>query len=209
MPKSRIRSSFSKLDPNLIFQIFPKFDSIWIRSHVKTKSHKSEILHSLVFETVITTGAFSCYCVLKKSKLWLSDWHPKIQKCWNLFTNTCHEKIVSHIKNIIKYLTISNNEWLFVLDVTNLYTHICHDEGIDVKSDLLMSVGYKDPPSKENILQMLNLILKSNCFIFDNDYFLQINAMAMGTKVAPTYTIIFKNNTHAHNINYQGCGIDL
>ena len=40
---------------------------------------------------------------------------------------------------------------------------------------------------------MLNLVLKGNCFRFDHDYYLQINGTAMGTRVAPTYAIIFMN----------------
>ena len=48
-------------------------------------------------------------------------------------------------------------------------------------------------PTNANVLNMLSLVLKCNCFRFNEEFYLQINGTAMGTQVAPTYAIIFMN----------------
>ena len=92
----------------------------------------------------------------------------------------------------IKDLRLNENEWLVSMDVTNLYTNIPHHEGIRVVSETIKQRG-NELPSNEMIIKMLSLILKCNCFKFNRNYFLQINGTAMGTRVAPTYAIIFMN----------------
>ena len=92
----------------------------------------------------------------------------------------------------ITNLTLSEDEWLFALDVSNLYTNIPHAEGIDVVKKVIHN--HTALPSNDKILSMLKMVLKCNCFRFDNEFYLQINGTAMGTRVAPTYAIIFMNN---------------
>jgi hypothetical protein len=40
-------------------------------------------------------------------------------------------------------------------------------------------------------IEMLTLVLKNNHFTFDGNHYLQINGIAMGTKMAPSYANIF------------------
>ena len=91
----------------------------------------------------------------------------------------------------VRNLQIAEDEWIFSMDVSSLYTNIPHHEGVRVIRDVLR--GRTSVPSNDNILKMLNLVLKCNCFRFNNDFYLQINGTAMGTRVAPTYAIIFMN----------------
>ena len=93
--------------------------------------------------------------------------------------------------NKIKNLDVTQNDWIFVIDVTSLYTNIPHHGGIRVVSEQIQD--RKGFPSNENILKMLSLVLKCNCFRFYNEFFLQINGTAMGTRVAPTYAIMYMN----------------
>ena len=92
----------------------------------------------------------------------------------------------------ISGIELTENDWLVTYDVSSLYTNIPHHEGIRIIHDLL---EHEDTiPSKNYVLKMLNLVLKCNCFKFNEQYFLQINGTAMGTRVAPTYAIIFMNH---------------
>ena len=91
----------------------------------------------------------------------------------------------------IKGIKLDADEWLFTLDITSLYTNIPHQEGLSTVESVLST--YKGTPNKTYILRMLSMVLKCNCFCYDSDLYLQVNGMAMGTKVAPTYAVIFMN----------------
>ena len=88
------------------------------------------------------------------------------------------------------------------MDVTSLYTNIPHDEGIKCIKDLINSKRQNSLSSNGNVVRMLELVLKCNNFMFNNDHSLQINGSAMGTQVAPKYANLFmdflerKSSTH-------------
>ena len=42
-------------------------------------------------------------------------------------------------------------------------------------------------PSSETLLRLAELVLTLNCFSFGNNYYKQINGVAKGTKVGPSY----------------------
>ena len=92
-----------------------------------------------------------------------------------------------------KHDSVDENVIFLTFDVVSLYTSIPHDLGIE-------SIGYWiekysdvmcDRFTKEFILSSIHLILKNNYFKFENDFYLQQSGTAMGTKMAPTYAILF------------------
>ena len=86
---------------------------------------------------------------------------------------------IQKVYNII----LSENDWLVIMDVSNLYTNIPHHEGIEKVNNILQD-RVNLLPSNTNIIKMLSLVLKYNVFRFDRDFYLQINGTAMGTRVA-------------------------
>ena len=46
-------------------------------------------------------------------------------------------------------------------------------------------------PSSETLLRLAELVLTLNCFSFGDNYFKQINGVAMGTKMGPSYANLF------------------
>ena len=46
-------------------------------------------------------------------------------------------------------------------------------------------------PSTATLLRLAELVLTLNCFSFDNRHFQQINGVAMGTKMGPSYANLF------------------
>ena len=98
----------------------------------------------------------------------------------------------SHLLNIIRHLKVPPGAILATLDVTSLYTNIPNDEGILAASRYLFR--HRDPsinPTDHSICKLLELVLKTNNFEFDNKEFLQVGGTAMGTKLAPSFANLF------------------
>ena len=80
---------------------------------------------------------------------------------------------------------------LVSMDVTSLYTNIPHQDGIQAcEEEVWETRTNKDPPT-ETLIKLLTLVLKCNNFEFNGKHYLQVQATAMGTKMAPAYANIF------------------
>ena len=79
---------------------------------------------------------------------------------------------------------------LVTLDVKSLYTNIPHDEGMEACRATLNVRTVQQPPT-EDLVQLVELILTKNNFTFNQEHYLQLHGMAMGTRMAPSYTNIF------------------
>ena len=107
--------------------------------------------------------------------------------------------IKSYIKDTKDFLNhldkvptnIFNNSYLVTLDVRSLYTSIPNEEGISIVKDILHENKSK---LTQVITAFLWLILTLNNFIFNNEHFLQILGVVMGTKCAPIYANLFMNH---------------
>ncbi len=77
---------------------------------------------------------------------------------------------------------------IFTMDVKSLYTNIPNIEALKVaKATLNLHRDDTNEPLKNNdIVLMLALVLRCNNFEFNNDHYLQIQRVAMGTRSAPT-----------------------
>ena len=98
----------------------------------------------------------------------------------------------SHLINIVKDLTLPENAILASLDVVSLYTNIPNNEGIDATGEFLRR--NRPPhlnPTNSSICRLLDLVLSTNNFRFDNKEFLQVGDTAMGTKLAPSFANLF------------------
>lgn len=79
------------------------------------------------------------------------------------------------------------------VDVTGLYTNIPQDEGIcSVLKHLYHQDCEEEPPFPETVAkEMMKIVLGENYFEFNGDCYHQIRGTAMGTKMAPSYAILF------------------
>ena len=88
--------------------------------------------------------------------------------------------------------TTDHNKLLVTFDVTGLYTNIPHDFGLRAirfwieKYPELIPITF----TLEFILNLIQFILENNTFHFDGEFYQQIKGTAMGTKMAPTYSIL-------------------
>ena len=98
----------------------------------------------------------------------------------------------SYIKNTydfidkIRNVSIPENSLLITLDVESMYTNIDHNKGILAVKEALNNFYLSD-----YITELLELSLKNNDFLFNNEWFLQISGTAMGVDYAPHYADIY------------------
>ena len=113
----------------------------------------------------------------------------------DFFLNPYVPKLPSYIKDTTHFVSvikefppIDDNTLLVTLDVTSLYTNIPNEEALTVayqtlrdnRNDALEALSNKD------LTYLLKLVLTCNNFEFNGQNYLQIQGVAMGTKVAPT-----------------------
>jgi hypothetical protein len=110
---------------------------------------------------------------------------PLAQKCQSYIRDTGH-----FLHNISELPQLPPHSLLITADVTSLYTNIPHNEGIEAIKIALIK-NQTDPNKIAVICRFLKLILTNNIFHFDNKFYRQVQGTAMGTKMAPSYAILF------------------
>ena len=109
-------------------------------------------------------------------------------------------KLPSYIKDTTHFLRklddlkeLPPGSLLVTLDVSSLYTNISHKEGIEACRKALNSSGhlFRSHLKTESIYDLMRMILTMNNFEFDNDHFIQLDGIAMGTSMAPAYANLF------------------
>ena len=93
---------------------------------------------------------------------------------------------------------LPNDAFLVTLDVKSLYTNIPNDEGIEAVKFYLRSSEHRD--LSQAIAAFLTLILSLNNFQFNDENYIQLNGVSMGTKCAPTYANLFMGYFEDRNI---------
>ena len=72
------------------------------------------------------------------------------------------------------------------MDITSLYTVIPNNEGLQALRFFFDQRTIKDT-SSETTLPLAELVLTLNCFSFADNHYKQVNGVAMGTKMGPSY----------------------
>lgn len=95
-----------------------------------------------------------------------------------------------HFIEIVKSLQIPENSLFFTMDVDSLYTNIDTQAGLLAVKKFFHKYPNPKRPDEE-ILQLLEINLTKNDFVFNGKYYLQIKGTAMGKRFAPAYANIF------------------
>ena len=102
-----------------------------------------------------------------------------------------HIKDTNHALQIFRDFTFSGeNKFIFTMDITSLYTVIPNNEGL-LALKFYFDKHSNKKPSSETLLRLAELVLTPNCFSFSNNHYQQINGVAMGTKMGPSYANLF------------------
>ena len=106
------------------------------------------------------------------------------------------KKIPSYLNDTNDFLSklweirVPPKSLLFTLDVSSLYTNIPHDEGLGACREALDTRGVLDPPT-DDVINLINVVLKKHNFSFNDTHYLQKHWTAMGTRMAPSYVNLF------------------
>ena len=111
------------------------------------------------------------------------------------------KQLPSYIQNSTSFIkTIEREKFppnciLASIDVSSLYTNIPHEEGIEsltlFLNDKTQSYKHPEQPTPQILTELANIVLKNNAFEFNEEYYLQKQGTAMGTKMAPAYANLF------------------
>ena len=106
------------------------------------------------------------------------------------------KKVRSYIKDTddflkrLRCLTNLPDNSLCTMDVVGLYPNIPHDEGFSALRKRLDERNKKDV-STDTLVELAELVLKNNIFNFNQKTLKQKRGTAIGTKLAPPYSILF------------------
>lgn len=114
----------------------------------------------------------------------------------DFFINPLAQKHRTYVKNTydfidkIRGMTVPDNCFLITGDIESLYTNMDIDRCIEVVRQTLLKQPAFFRPDTE-ILELLEISMKNNDFIFNNQYYLQILGCAMGKKFAPALANLY------------------
>ena len=100
-------------------------------------------------------------------------------------------KDTSHMISLIGLGMIPQGTLLATFDVESLYTNIPHTGGLEAMQHFLQQRDSTLAPFIDCILQLTELVLAHNYFVFESDFFLQIQGVAMGSPFLPNYTNLY------------------
>lgn len=79
---------------------------------------------------------------------------------------------------------------LVTMDIESLYTNVPFEGGI-YATKVFLDKRVECNPSTECILSLIKEVLTSNTFLYDDDYFLQISGVAMGSRMSPSFASLY------------------
>uniref|UniRef100_A0A8C5LZ93 Reverse transcriptase domain-containing protein n=1 Tax=Leptobrachium leishanense TaxID=445787 RepID=A0A8C5LZ93_9ANUR len=143
-----------------------------------------------------------------------------ITSCLSEYVDILLQPIVkempSYLKDTISILQILDEiKWekdyiMVVSDVNSLYSNIPHAMGMQIVNERISDSKKLDDIQVGFIMESIQFILENNYFKFGEDFFLQKNGTAMGTKFAPSYAnlymagweaqFVYGSHSWAHNI---------
>jgi hypothetical protein len=104
-----------------------------------------------------------------------------------------HETYIKNTYDFVEKIRnkiVSKDCLLVTADVTSLYTNMNLDRVLNVVREAFNRHPDESRPSNE-LLQLLEIILKNNDFEFNGEYFLQILGVAMGKRFAPALANLY------------------
>ena len=156
---------------------------------------------------IITTPRTSCIYFKPKIHKPNNPGRPIVSACscpTELISSYLDKVMTPIVKSLPSYIKDSNhaletfrnfnfsgeNKIIFTMDITSLYTVIPNNEGLQALKYFFNQRPIKKP-SSETLLRLAELVLTLNCFSFGDNYYKQINGVAMGTKMGPSYANLF------------------
>ena len=99
----------------------------------------------------------------------------------------------THFLKKVKDIKVTESDLIVAADVSSLYTVIDQQEGTDACGIALEARSQEEKVSMPTdcLTRLILMILQSNCFSFNNEFYHQRCGTAMGTTMAPSYANLF------------------
>jgi hypothetical protein len=110
-------------------------------------------------------------------------------------------KDTGHLLELLENMDLPMDSILCTIDVSALYTNIPHDEGIEACLRALRRT--RNIPPKETLKKLMEIVLTSNCFEFNEQFYEQVQGTAMGTAMAPNYANLFMDSFERRFLSTQ------
>ena len=156
---------------------------------------------------IVTTPRTSCIYFLTKIHKPNNPGRPVVSACscpTELISNYLDKIMAPIVKSLPSYIKDSQHaleifrdfnfhgqdKLIFTMDISSLYTVIPNSEGLLALKYFFDQRTAKEP-SSETLLRLAERVLTLNCFSFADNYYKQINGVAMGTKMRPSFANLF------------------
>nr|XP_055053666.1 uncharacterized protein LOC129438772 isoform X1 [Misgurnus anguillicaudatus] len=92
---------------------------------------------------------------------------------------------------LLKSIELTDEPCLLVtMDIESLYTNVPFEGGLRA-SEFFLNLRPICRPSTSCIVELIEIVLKSNFFLSGSDYYLQISGTSMGSKMAPSFASLY------------------
>ena len=175
---------------------------------------------------IITTPRTSCIYFLPKIHKPNNPGRPIVSACscpTELISSHLDKIMAAIVKSLPSYVKdsqhaleifrdfnfLGEDKIIFTMDISSLYTVIPNSKGLQALRYFFDQRTVTEP-SSETLLRLAELVLTLYCFSFAGNYYKQINGVAMGTKMGPSYANLFVGYVEYHFFNqYDGPKPDL
>ena len=104
--------------------------------------------------------------------------------------------------SIVLRIYIPEDIILCTIDVVGLYPNIQHEGGLAVIKEALDKRDDKSI-STETLMELAECVLKNNIFEHNEDLYKQLRGTAIGTKMAPSYAVLFMGKLEEEFLEVQ------
>ena len=219
------KQALRQLSDTSFYAVVDKDNQQIVKSTINDLIVKQE-LPATATNLVITTPRTSCIYFLPKIHKPNNPGRPIVSACscpTELISSYLDKIMAPIVRSLPSYVKdsqhalqifrdfnfLGEDKLIFTMDITSLYTVIPNCEGLLALKHFFDLRTVKNP-SSETLLRMAELVLTLNCFSFAGSYYKQINGVAMGTKMGPSYANLFVGYIEHQFFNqYNGPKPDL
>ncbi|XP_072377912.1 uncharacterized protein [Diabrotica undecimpunctata] len=115
------------------------------------------------------------------------------------FTPRFSVKNTSHLVNNLQHINLHPNITMLSFDVSNLFTSVPKLETINLVHSLLRANSITSSTTTY-IIQLLQLCLDQDFFVFNNNYYRQPDGLAMGSCLSPLLADVFMDHLESTHI---------
>lgn len=92
---------------------------------------------------------------------------------------------------MIQSIQLPNKQcFLVTMDIEFLYTNVPLEGGLQA-AEFFLNQRADCIPSTQSIVDLIEIVLTSNFFMFGSDFYLQVSGTSMGAKMAPSFTSLY------------------